>query len=320
MLKFWSSSLDSDGIYLHGFSKIFNQDTDTDLYREFITRLKNTVHNSASIPVFTLIGDFSHQNSGINQLFDMLRVSVNTTALLRSIHELDTYLSSDKKVIWSLNDDVKSDRFNLKQSFCFLYSLPGFPLIRHAEEFNLIKNESNISKSYIESVLSDEDSIENFFRLFNEIVKPKLKDNKPDFSKTTTTTESPWTTSNPRPEPFKNSFKSVSEAYLTETDIFNITVHFKSVLKVTRQINSCQTRGFKFYRNVVFLFNFSPFNIPIDKLIQIPGNFRSAYTNRSPFHVLYDSSKTLPEFLKVDDRNNLGLDYLKKGQYLTLEF
>ncbi len=319
MVEFWSSNLDSDGIYLSGFSQIFNQENDAVAFQKFIFNLKRCAHNSALIPVFTLIGDFSHLNPDINQLYDMYRVNLNTTSLLDSFGKLEVYLKSGKKVIWALQDASSSEDFYFKQSFCFMYSLPGFPLIRHGEEFTHPYSQLNFSESYIKSSLNDENSTMSLIRLFNQKIKPKLNDFKPEII-ATTTTESPWTTPNPRPEPFKNSFKSISDAYLEEKDIYKISVHFEKVLKITRQINTVQSRGFQFYRNVVFLFNFSPFNIPIEKLVQTPGNFRTSYKNRSPFHVLFDSSKILPEFLKVDDRDNLGLYNLKQGEHTVIEF
>lgn len=315
MVKFWSSSLDSDGIYIKNFNQVIHDNSSH--VHGFIAKLKSQI---PAIPVFTFIGDFS-SDSTINQLYDIYRVDLDAENLLTSLrdasfkrNQLDTYLNAGNKIIWSLTSSKEKNPSILHDLF-LSYSLPGFTLIRQNKELD--SSELNNSEGPVAS----------FIKLFNGVIKPKLNDYKPEGP---VTTPAPiFTTPNPRPEPFKDpAYTSLTDAYLSEYTNYDVSVQFGSVLKVTRQIDNYQDmhrhrqRFFstKFYRNVIFLVNLSEFNIPVDQIIRLPRTFTRAYLNRSPFHVLYDSSQALPEFLKVDSWNQMHEYYLLKNHTLAIEF
>lgn len=278
----------------------------------FIAKLKSQI---PAIPVFTFIGDFSNDRT-INQLYQIYRVGLDAENLFTNLrdasfkrNQLDTYLNAGKKIIWSLISSKEKDPSILRNLF-LSYSLPGFTLIRKNEELD-----------------SSERSVASFIKLFNGVIKPKLNDYKPE--KPVTTPAPIFTTPNPRPEPFKDpAYTSLTDAYLSEYTNYDVSVQFGSVLKVTRQIDNYQDMhrhrqhffSTKFYRNVIFLVNLSEFNIPIDQIIRLPRTFTRAYLNRSPFHVLYDSSQALPGFLMVDSRNQMHEYYLLKNHTLAIEF
>jgi len=313
MLKFWSASLDSDGIYMKNFNQIAHDSSPT--ADAFIVDLKA---QTTAIPVFTLIGDFTPDTT-LNHLYDFYRVDLDASALFTSLQNtsfdpnpLEMHLKGEKKIVWSLVNTKIGDTSMLLDLF-LSFSLPGFPLIRQSHELASYTNTAN--------------PVVDFIKLFNQVVKPKLNDYKPE--KPVTTAAPPFTTKNPRPEPFKDQgYTSLVNAYLPEYTNYDVSSQFGKVLRITRQIDNYRdmhrhTNRFyaaKFYRNVVFYVNLSPFNIAIDQLIRVPRSFTGAYLNRSPFHVLYDSSKLLPEFLKVDGRNKMHSHYLMKNQTLAIEF
>ena len=101
-----------------------------------------------------------------------------------------------------------------------------------------------------------------------------------------------------------------------------------SIYKLTRQINNYQTKrkdstlyAIKFYRNVMFLFNFSEFNILLDQIIKISSESdNQAYLAHRTLHVIYDSTKSMPEYIKLDAPLNQAFYYVKPNSYLILEF
>ena len=88
-------------------------------------------------------------------------------------------------------------------------------MIRHSQK---IRSNSKLAK---------------LLRLCNDVLKPKLNDYK--IEEPITTTQNPFYV-HLRPEPFKNSFTSLSDVYLDEYTNYKISIQYGSVLKVTRQI------------------------------------------------------------------------------------
>ena len=71
----------------------------------------------------------------------------------------------------------------------------------------------------------------------------------------------------------------------------------------------------------MFLFNFSEFNILLDQLIKVSGNDdEESHLSHSTLHVIYDSTKSMPEYIKLDAPMNQAFYYVKPNSYLILEF
>jgi len=129
-------------------------------------------------------------------------------------------------------------------------------------------------------------------------------------------------------EPFRNSFLSISDSYLSR-DYYDLKMS-NSIFKLTRQINNYKSKrkdyqmyAIKFYRNVMFLFNFSEFNILLDQLIKVSGGDdvdEESHLSHSTLHVIYDSTKSMPEYIKLDAPMNQAFYYVKPNSYLILEF
>ncbi len=57
----------------------------------------------------------------------------------------------------------------------------------------------------------------------------------------------------------------------------------------------------------------------VDQLIKVNANFIKA-NKKLTIHVIFDSSRLLPEYLRFDAQNNLELYFLKANEFLVLEF
>lgn len=307
------------------------------------------ITTTATIPVFTLIGNYSTDDLLLNKLLNIYHIELDAlkfkndieTNTTESLDFVETCLNLDeKKILWSLKNLPENDnefKHDLLKEFYFLiYSLPGITLIKqgdelendstdHLEIFYWNNQEANhgfgnnskffklpFLKMDLKSNLNKQDSLVNFIRLFNTRVKTKLNDLKPAKKATTHMPAKPKA-----PPPFRNSFDSMSQDYLLD-NYYNVSV-WKSVLKITRQIHNRKTENsFKFYRNALFLFNFSKLNISIDYLVSFS---QSRYNLRSTIHVLYDSSSLLPEYIRLDSQSLIGYQHrLYSRNYLILEF
>ena len=71
----------------------------------------------------------------------------------------------------------------------------------------------------------------------------------------------------------------------------------------------------------MFLFNFSEFNLSLDELIKAsPDNENHAHLIQSTIHIIYDSTKLMPEYIKLGLPINQAFYYVKPNSYLILEF
>ena len=176
----------------------------------------------------------------------------------------------------------------------------------------------------LDSQLAIEESYSflNFIKFMNKRVKPKLNDLRPDDPVTT-----PLPIVPKGPQPFMHSYKSLTDSYLAN-DIFKLDL-FNSCLKITRKIDIYSSKrkessfySIKLYRNMIFLFNFSSKNIFIDKILNLPKNSEHTFeqTSQTQLHIIFDSSKTLPEYIQMDSINDLEFYSLKTGHYLVVEF
>ena len=304
------------------------------LVETFIQRMQQTTRSTALLPVFALIGDFSLANNSLtNRLFDLYRVHLNVLDIFNSLNnftfdlQLDLYLKDRKNIIWSLNtsstfepnvSNSTADEW-LSLQYFFLYSLPGFCLFRQGDELG--SNSMNQTASFS---LSNKNSLINNLKLLNDRIKPKLNDITPPKPVRTTTQV------NRRPEPFANAgYIKTSDVYLVN-DNYKISVEFGSVLKMIRQINNYQTRSkyifnsVQFYRNVAFLFNFSDLDMPIDKVIRFSSGFIEStqrLMSKTTIHLVYDSARRLPEYLRFDLKNNaLDLYQIKARNMIVIEY
>ena len=256
---------------------------------------------------------------------------------------IESYLNNDKKIIWSLKNLPLKNHDLLKEFYLLIYSLPGITLISQGDELEKLENEisneteifywnnqdinrgfSNktqlkfknfpVLKTDLKSNLNKERSLVNFFKLFNSRIKLKLNDFKPVKTISTHPPQKPK-----RPQPFKfASYDSYSSSYLAD-NYYKIT-NWNSVLKVTRQIHNHKIENsLKFYRNVLFLFNFSKLNISIDHLITLPSS-RNKRIPMSTIHVIYDSTYSMPEYIQLDEDNRFGLHRLLSNHYLAIEY
>ena len=127
-------------------------------------------------------------------------------------------------------------------------------------------------------------------------------------------------------EPFRNSFLSISDSYLSK-NYYELKID-NSLFKVTRQINNYKSKrkdytqyAIRFYRNVIFLINFSEFNILLDQLIKVSSAIDDqSQLTHSTLHVIYDSTKSMPEYIKLNAPMNQAFYYIKPNSYLILEF
>lgn len=238
-------------------------------------------------------------------------------------------------------------RENIKAIFFILYSLPGIVLIKQSDELeyenvwqknakifrwddlsvhsgfsnlsqdlNWLKSSNNLNFSYptssqsllkefgidLKHALNQPDSLLNFLRFLNLRIKKKLIDIRPQISFT-----KPYPILNKIPQPFKNSYKSFSNIYLSQEKHFKIE-NQNFIFKVTRQINSNEYLNAKYYRNLIFALNLSPRSILLDQIV-----FPS--TRSLELHVVLDSSNTLPDYA---DLNSFYL--LKPFNFICIEF
>ena len=225
---------------------------------------------------------------------------------------------------------------------------------------NYLRQTQNITRGYGSSTLSqsilnefgfdaitaqkDYNSLWRFLVLLNTRVKPKLVDIRNE--NLFTTTMFPVKPKAPVSifelnylkvnkfliniiqikEPYRNSFLSISDFYLTR-NYYELKMS-NSLFKLTRQINNYKSKrkdytsyAIRFFRNVVFLFNFSEFNILLDQIIKLsPDNDDQSQLTHSTLHVIYDSTKSMPEYIKLDAPMNQAFYYVKPNSYLILEF
>lgn len=173
----------------------------------------------------------------------------------------------------------------------------------------------------LKHALSDSNSLANFLIYFNQRVKQKLNDIRLVENYLTTTA---FPVLNVRLEPFKNSFKSLSEFYLIKS--YYGVENSNQVLKITRQINnySKKSHSAKFYRNVVFLMNLSARSIRLDQVISVPRiNKRDLGRNQAPqipIHVIFDSTKQFPEYIYLNSPKHESFYLLESNSYLCLEY
>lgn len=263
--------------------------------------------------MFALIGDYS-SDSSIYNLFDFFRVSLNVTHVFDSIqnsafnyYDIYSRVNQRKKIIWSIDDWKGASDELVRKMFFFIYAIPGFAMVDQNIQFN-----STNSK---------------FFKVFNNVIKPKLN----DFN-----SEQPFPTSTQKyrlrgPEPFRGSSESLIREYLDQDLNYQFTIVFKSVLLIKRQINNYRVRSnsdmrfysASFYRNIYFMINFTKFNIPIDLIFKEASGIKLTQArqfSQNQFHVLYDSQMKLPEFLNVNGMNRFEDYRLNSGEYLALEF
>ena len=330
---FWCSNFQLDGVYMKKLDQLVYDNAT--LVDTFIQRMQQTTRSTALLPVFALIGDFSLANNSLtNKLFDLYRVHLNVLDIFSSLknfsfdRQLDLYLKDRKNIIWSLNTSNSFDTNvsnssaddSLSLQYFFLYSLPGFCLFRQGDELG--SNSMNQTAGL--PSLSNKNSLINNLKLLNDRIKPKLNDLVPSKPVRTTTQV------NRRPEPFANAgYIKTSDAYLVN-DIYKMSVEFGSVLKMIRQINNYQTRSkyifnsVQFYRNVAFLFNFSDLDMPIDKVIRFPSAFIEStqrLMSKTSIHLVYDSARRLPEYLRFDPKNNaLDLYQIKAKHMIVIEY
>ena len=110
-------------------------------------------------------------------------------------------------------------------------------------------------------------------------------------------------------------------------DYFDLKVS-NSVFKLTRQINNYQSKrkdytayAIRFYRNVLFLFNFSEYNLSIDELIKMSSESENhSHLTHSTIHVVYDSTRLMPEYIKLGSPIIQAFYSVKPSSYLILEF
>ena len=347
IFKFWFD-LNADGFWLKNFEQIkYKNTTSLEIFIEKINSLRRT----AAIPIFTLIGIFSPDDLLINRLFNIYHVELDMSHFKDGIESgssqiidlIRFHLSNEKKIIWSLKNLPSHDELNknlLKEFYFLAYSLPGITLIRQGEELeNELNNQrpeifywnnqsanrgfSNhtvkfknfpVLKIDLKSNLNKEHSLVNFIKNLNSRVKTKLNDMKPIKKISTHAPQIPK-----RPQPFKqSSYESLSDSYLL-FDYYNIT-NWNSVLKVTRQIHNRKAESsLKFYRNIVFMFNYSKYNISIDNLIRLPI-LKSKQNPKMSIHVIYDSANSLPEYIELDSQNHFGFNSLYSNHYMAVEF
>jgi hypothetical protein len=157
----------------------------------------------------------------------------------------------------------------------------------------------------------------HFQAAFNLRVKPKLND---DLATMRQDKSVPPKIIIPKaPEPFKNSYNSLSSLYLAKSEIYDINVEH-SVLKVRRKIKNGQSQSFysiRFYRNVLFLVNFSQMNIPLDRLISATGSI-SVLTG--PIHVIFDSCRLFPDYVHLITPNYQAFYELKSNCFVSIEY
>jgi hypothetical protein len=201
--------------------------------------------------------------------------------------------------------------------------------------------------------LGDERSLINFIIYFNQRVKPKLMDTYNNRLPILHTT--PFPVRPKAPQPFANSYNSISNNYIKE-QVYNLTI-INALYKVIRQINSAQANkqaempasfALRFYRNVMFIINFSDVYFLIENLIQntspieksyMPGSaqygnylseesgflsmlkvYNSQIQEHVPIHIIYDSSRELPEYIKFNKQNQQSAYILKPNQYIAIEY
>ncbi len=330
--------LKMDGIYIKNLNSIYY--TNEYKFEKFILTLKRIFKSKQCI----LVGE--HTNKSItNKLIDIYHVILNKNELLdqlnKTINPFDSYFSienSNKKYIWSLK---KEENFNMNSStiqlYLMIYSLPGITLLKQGEEVGNEKITSwngsfNSTDNYgkvLKLSMFDQNSFLNFIIQMNDKIKPKLNDDTDELIKirqtTTTTTLKPH-----GPEPHKNSYFSLSSLYLKDDYLnFNLT---KSFFKITRQNNkrfkiNHSLLSIKLYRNIIFLINFSSNDIFLDDLISLPvvnnNNLKDSYGTYSPqmpLHVMYDSSKLLPEYVDLNAPNSQPFYVLKSRNCIVLEY
>ena len=216
--KFFCSNLELDGIYIKNFPELIQNNTFE--LNSFISKIDNIKEETALLPVFVLIADYYVDNS-IYDIFDFLRVSLNVTDIFESIrnknfnyYDINTRINQEKKIVWSLNSWEKASNQSLRKMFLFLYSLPGFSMIDQNMKFN--------------------QTCIDFIKEFNDVIKPKLN----DFKKERQEQKSAKKYRLRGPEPFRGSSESLVREYLDEDLNYQLTIVFKSVLLVKRQINN----------------------------------------------------------------------------------
>ena len=306
----------------------------------------------ATIPIFTLIGTFTPEDLLINRLFNIYLVELDMQRFKEEIESgsseiidlVQFHLSNEKKIIWSLKNlhsNNESNKKFFKEFYFFAYSLPGITLLQQGEELEselsnqrlemVSLNHQSVNRSFsnltsinfkglpvlnigLESNLNKEHSFVDFIKYFNSRVKTKLNDMKPIKRISTHAPQIPK-----RPQPFKqSSYESLSSSYLL-SNYYNIT-NWNSVLKVTRQIHNRKAENsLKFYRNIVFMFNYSKYNISIDNLITLPI-LKTKNNPKMSIHVIYDSTKSLPEHIELDSQNKFGFYSLYSNHYMAVEF
>lgn len=331
--------LKMDGLYIKNINSIIYKNEYK--FEKFSLTLKRIFKSKQCI----LVGELTNKTI-VNKLIDIYHVNLNKSDLLeqlinKTINPFDSYFSienSNKKYIWSFKQD---DKFNINNStiqlYLMIYSLPGITLLKQGEEVgngNVTNWDGsfNVSNKYgadLKLSMMDQNSFLNFIIQMNDKIKPKLNDDTDQLIKirqtTTTTTLKPH-----GPEPHKNSYFSLSSFYLKDDYLnFNLT---KSFFKITRQNNkrfkiNHSLLSIKLYRNIIFLINLSSNDIFLDDLITLPvvnndklKDSYGTYAPQMPLHIMYDSSKLLPEYVDLDAPNSQPFYVLKSKNCIVLEY
>lgn len=175
--------------------------------------------------------------------------------------------------------------------------------------------------------VADMNSMLNMIILLNNKVKTKLNDVKPKKMETTRFPIIPKA-----PEPFLNSDMSISDLYVSKHDYMDLKIE-NSLFQLTRQISNYQAKrkdstffAIKFYRNVKFIVNFSNMDKPIDQIINLPrlgshiSNYQMGSQPQIPVHIVYDSSRTLPEYIQLNSEYHESFYLVKSKSLVILEF
>ncbi len=309
----------------------------------------NRIENHAAFDLLRVSVNLNEIVAGLERSFNPFESYIN--------QEKTLIWSIDSTVNYSSLHKLQSTSESSILGYLFvLYSLPGIVSLRQGDELEYPRTQpsypkiynwdnslphsgfsnssetlwwienfsdrSNINKPH-EKLLDSKTALVNprsflhFQAAFNMRVKPKLNDDLALMRQDKATP--PMIIIPKAPEPFKNSYNSLSSLYLAKSEVYDINVEH-SVLKVRRKIKNGQSHSFysiRFYRNVLFLVNFGPTNIPLDRLVASTGSI-SMLTG--PIHVIYDSCRSFPDYVHLNTPNYQAFYELKSNCFVSIEY
>ena len=318
-VEFWCGTFKLDAIHLRDVDDIQISE-DAEAFAFQIRARCNSNGEKITVRKTQLIGDFSTHNESLNHfLLDIYLINLDAQQLYAQIESnyklnrnqnpYDYYLThTSKKLIWSLSNLASvrknvssqiSDKDLLITFYMIVYALPGTCVIRQGHESGCLSDSCHFRST---SPSDANYAIGQFVRLFNERIKPKMYDRLDEAKQLLlATTKSPFGFNN-RPEPFANSFMSISKHLYLRDSFYSIDFQH-GILKFARQIDLEQRRRYdlfsfsaKFYRNILFFINFSDNEYYLENLIK-SSSLGVEYSSESSISisikVLYDSTNSL---------------------------